>query len=36
VKGKVLAVRRTGIRRVILPMGNKKDLGEIPDIFALR
>ena len=31
VKEKVLAARRSGIRRVILPMGNKKDLRDLPD-----
>jgi ATP-dependent Lon protease len=30
VKEKVLAARRSGIRRVILPMGNKKDLRDLP------
>jgi ATP-dependent Lon protease len=31
MKEKVLAARRAGINRVILPMGNKKDLRELPD-----
>ncbi|HEY7210331.1 MAG TPA: endopeptidase La [Bryobacteraceae bacterium] len=30
VKEKVLAARRSGIRRVILPAGNKKDLRDLP------
>lgn len=31
VKEKVLAARRCGINRVILPLGNKKDLRDLPD-----
>jgi ATP-dependent Lon protease len=31
VKEKVLAARRAGIHRVILPQGNKKDLRDLPD-----
>jgi ATP-dependent Lon protease len=31
VKEKVLAARRAGINRVVLPMGNKKDLRDLPD-----
>jgi len=31
VKEKVLAARRAGINRVILPLGNKKDLRDLPD-----
>jgi ATP-dependent Lon protease len=31
VKEKVLAARRAGIYRVILPQGNKKDLRDLPD-----
>ncbi len=31
MKEKVLAARRAGIHRVILPQGNKKDLRELPD-----
>jgi ATP-dependent Lon protease len=27
----VLAARRAGIHRVVLPMGNKKDLRDLPD-----
>ncbi len=34
VKEKVLAARRAGIHRVILPMGNKKDLRDLPDACA--
>ncbi len=30
VKEKVLAARRSGIRRVVLPLGNKKDLRDLP------
>ncbi len=30
VKEKVLAARRSGIHRVVLPMGNKKDLRDLP------
>ncbi len=30
VKEKVLAARRAGIHRVVLPMGNKKDLRDLP------
>ncbi len=31
VKEKVLAARRAGIKRIVLPMGNKKDLRDLPD-----
>ncbi len=31
VKEKVLAARRAGLRRVILPRGNQKDLRDLPD-----
>jgi ATP-dependent Lon protease len=31
VKEKVLAARRADIHRVILPMGNEKDLRELPE-----
>ena len=31
VKEKVLAARRAGINRVVLPQGNKKDLRDLPD-----
>ena len=31
VKEKTLAARRAGVRRVILPRGNEKDLRELPD-----
>jgi len=31
VKEKLLAARRAGIRRAILPKGNEKDLRELPD-----
>ena len=31
IKEKVLAARRAGIRRVILPKENQKDLRELPE-----
>jgi len=31
VKEKVLAARRAGIKRVVLPKANKKDLRDLPD-----
>ena len=31
VKEKVLAARRAGIQRVLMPAGNKKDLRDLPD-----
>jgi ATP-dependent Lon protease len=31
IKEKVLAARRAGIRRVVLPKANQKDLRELPD-----
>ena len=31
VKEKVLAARRAGIKRVILPRGNQKDLRDLPE-----
>jgi len=31
VKEKVLAARRAGIKRIVLPYGNKKDLRDLPD-----
>jgi len=31
MKEKVLAARRAGIHRVVLPLGNKKDLRDLPD-----
>jgi ATP-dependent Lon protease len=32
IKEKILASRRAGIRKVILPHKNEKDLSEVPDI----
>ena len=34
IKEKVLAARRVGIKRVILPLENKKDLTELPEPVA--
>ncbi len=31
IKGKVIAAHRTGIREIILPLWNKKDMEDIPD-----
>jgi ATP-dependent Lon protease len=31
VKEKVLAARRAGLRRIILPRGNQKDLRDLPE-----
>jgi ATP-dependent Lon protease len=31
IKEKVLAARRAGIKRVIMPQANKKDLRDLPD-----
>jgi ATP-dependent Lon protease len=31
LKEKVLAARRAGIHRLVLPQGNKKDLRDLPD-----
>jgi ATP-dependent Lon protease len=31
VKEKVLAARRAGLKRVILPRGNQKDLRDLPE-----
>ncbi len=31
IKEKVLAARRAGLRRVILPRGNQKDLRDLPE-----
>ncbi|MBN1433123.1 endopeptidase La [Candidatus Fermentibacterales bacterium] len=33
IKEKVLGARASGIRRVVLPAGNEKDIEEIPDTF---
>jgi ATP-dependent Lon protease len=32
IKEKILAARRAGIRKVILPRQNEKDLTEVPDV----